>query len=549
MSCDDVRFRTQPTGVPHSMVERLPHRFPFGGARPRPRAGARPGAVLLAAALVALSGPAAAAPAAHRAAGQPAHPARLTATVTTQHEVTVTQSGTVPIPADATSVSVTLYGAATVAGPGATATGTARIAADTPIKPGGSVTAMLDQISTSLGGTALTPWLSAPAGGSPGSFPTDRNVFPDGNVVMGGGNGAPRAVLVFSVPAGDIGDLPTGVDFGSSPVPSTVNRNVPVSSSGAAPLTLTSMTASPPFAVENTQTSCPLNTPLQPGTKCSVNVTLTVGQRGPATGTLTFAGNFPGGTRSVPLTAAGVTIPGAPSAPTATAGDGEAVLSWMPPADNGGSDLTGFQIYRTGGTAQPTPMLITTVTPATLVYTDTGLTQGTSYAYVVRAVNAVGTSPESPAVTATPSAGLKIASGALPQGTAGQPYSMKIQALGGTEPYRFGADGLPPGILLDPLTGEMSGTPTDAGSTSVTITVNDSALPSAEAKVQLTLTVQSAAPAAPAGGGTGPQAARAPSPDGGSGGIGGAVWLWALLGAAGLAAAIVAVRRLRRKRA
>ncbi|MGR7003011.1 hypothetical protein ACU686_41955 [Yinghuangia aomiensis] len=190
MSCDDVRFRTQPTGVPHSMVERLRHRFPFGGARPRPRAGARPGAVLLAARARRPER------ARGRRPGRPPRgrrtraPGRPTATVTTQHEVTVTQSGTVPIPADATSVAVTLYGAATVAGPGATATGNARIAADTPIKPGGSVTVMLDQISTSFGGTALTPWLSAPAGGSPGSFPTDRNVFPDGNVVMGGGNGA-----------------------------------------------------------------------------------------------------------------------------------------------------------------------------------------------------------------------------------------------------------------------------------------------------------------------------------------------------------------------
>ncbi|MDI2129780.1 fibronectin type III domain-containing protein [Yinghuangia seranimata] len=472
--------------------------------------------------------------------------------VTTQQQVDVTQAGvnSVPIPAEATSVAVTLYGASTAAGPGSVTSATAAVGGSSPLRGGQSVTVTIDQVATTLGPSIFEPWLSAPAGGATAGFPANAQVFPNAATQPKANPAAPHALLVFTVPAGDIGGLPTGVDFGPVTAPGSAIRNVPFSSSGGAPLTLTSITATPPFAVENTGTSCPANTRIAPGSPCSVAVQVTVGARGPLTGTLTFSGNIPGGSRTVTLTASGITIPAAPSGLTATAGDGQNVLSWMPPSDDGGSPLTSYQIYRTGGPS-PAPVQIGSVTPATLIYTDTGLTQGTAYSYTVRATNAVGASPESTTASATPAASLSVATANVPPAVAGQPYKATLQAMGGTAPYRWSVDGtLPAGIILDPLTGELNGTPTDAGDAAFTAKVADSSTPAKEAEARLVLSVaQPPAPTPTDGPVGGQQAARTPTSSDGSGGGHFALWAWSLLGAAGLAGGIVAVRRLRASRA
>ena len=63
----------------------------------------------------------------------------------------------------------------------------------------------------------------------------------------------------------------------------------------------------------------------------------------------------------------------------------------------------------------------------------------------------------------------------LPPATAGSPYSESISVSGGSTPYTFSvtSGSLPPGILLNPLTGVLSGTPTIAGTYSFVITVTD----------------------------------------------------------------------------
>jgi hypothetical protein len=64
----------------------------------------------------------------------------------------------------------------------------------------------------------------------------------------------------------------------------------------------------------------------------------------------------------------------------------------------------------------------------------------------------------------------------LPSGTVGVPYSVIIEAAGGTPPYTWSiaAGALPPGLDINPDTGEISGTPTTAGTYGFTVQVADS---------------------------------------------------------------------------
>jgi len=59
-------------------------------------------------------------------------------------------------------------------------------------------------------------------------------------------------------------------------------------------------------------------------------------------------------------------------------------------------------------------------------------------------------------------------------GAVGTPASLQLSATGGTAPYTFTATGLPPGLTISP-SGQVSGTPTTAGTYTVTVTVTDSA--------------------------------------------------------------------------
>ena len=98
---------------------------------------------------------------------------------------------------------------------------------------------------------------------------------------------------------------------------------------------------------------------------------------------------------SAPVTpAAAPTAPGAPTAVTGFAGDGSVMLNWTPPASSGGSAITGYRITPYIGSTAQAPVLTGT---ASASYTVTGLTNGITYRFVVAAINAVGTGPDSAA--------------------------------------------------------------------------------------------------------------------------------------------------------
>jgi len=109
---------------------------------------------------------------------------------------------------------------------------------------------------------------------------------------------------------------------------------------------------------------------------------------------------------SVTITATPIagTVPGAPTSLTATAGTGQASLSWTPPASNGGVNITSYRVYRGTSSGAETPLTSGGCSGlgAVTSCTDTGLTAGQAYYYEVAAVNAIGAGPQSNEATATP---------------------------------------------------------------------------------------------------------------------------------------------------
>ena len=65
-------------------------------------------------------------------------------------------------------------------------------------------------------------------------------------------------------------------------------------------------------------------------------------------------------------------------------------------------------------------------------------------------------------------------------------------AAGGTSPYTWAASGLPPGVDLDPSTGQLTGTPTEAGSYSFTISLTDSQAMPSQASANYTIEIANA---------------------------------------------------------
>ncbi|MHB1775904.1 MAG: fibronectin type III domain-containing protein [Acidimicrobiales bacterium] len=164
----------------------------------------------------------------------------------------------------------------------------------------------------------------------------------------------------------------------------TVTWTAP-SSDGGSPITGYTVTSSPgsiTASASGSATSATV-TGLTNGTSYTFTVTAT-----------NAVGTGPASAASNAVTPAPPTAPGAPTIGTATAGDGQATVTWTAPSSDGGSPITGYTVTSSPGSI--TASASGSATSATV----TGLTNGTSYTFTVTATNAVGTGPASAASNA-----------------------------------------------------------------------------------------------------------------------------------------------------
>jgi hypothetical protein len=176
-------------------------------------------------------------------------------------------------------------------------------------------------------------------------------------------------------------DAPTSPSATAGNAQATVSFTAPVSNGGSA-ITGYTVTSSP-GGITGTGASSPIIvTGLNNGTAYTFTVTAT---NDVGVGTASVASN----------SVTPVTVPGAPTIGTATAGNTQVSVTFTPPASDGGSVITSYTVTSSPGnftgTGGTSPIIVA------------GLTNGTAYTFTVTATNVVGTGPASSASnSATP---------------------------------------------------------------------------------------------------------------------------------------------------
>jgi len=172
-------------------------------------------------------------------------------------------------------------------------------------------------------------------------------------------------------------------------------------------------------------------------------------------------------------------------------------LSWTPAQQPPGLTIASWNVLR--GTTSGGPYTqLASVTGSTTSYTDTAVSSGSDYYYVVQSVDTQGVasvdSTQVEAVIPTSPPPLAVSTTSLPPATVGVSYSVTITASGGVGPYTW--SGTTAGGVTLSATGLLSGTPSAVGTFNEGVTVTDST--GAKASASLPLTVSTGG-----GGGTG----------------------------------------------
>jgi len=145
-------------------------------------------------------------------------------------------------------------------------------------------------------------------------------------------------------------------------------------------------------------------------------------------------------------------------------------LSWTDRSPN----ETAYKIQRATAAAGPFIDVVSNLAPDTTTYTDSGLLSGTTYYYLVSAVNGsiIYSAPVTSGATTTVTINAPIITSALEvSGVTSNAFTYSITAS--NSPTSYAATGLPSGLTLDSATGEITGIPTSGGSSNVTISATN----------------------------------------------------------------------------
>ena len=164
----------------------------------------------------------------------------------------------------------------------------------------------------------------------------------------------------------------------------------PPSSAGTSPVTLYTVTAAPGGA------TCSINVAVPESDFCTIDSLPTGISHTFTVKATNLTGAGAASTPSAPFLVA--TAPGAPTAVSATSSNASASVSFTAPSSDGGSTITGYSVTATDTTSAGRGGQ--TASGSSSPISVDGLTNGDSYTFTVRAINAIGTGSASDASSA-----------------------------------------------------------------------------------------------------------------------------------------------------